>query len=67
MREAWPSVASGTDLTEGLLERSERVTITSEMEEGVIFGDGIEVDRIEFGWGRPVHLRAAQEHLRLVV
>ena len=33
---------------------------------GVIFGDGIETDRLEFSWGRHLAVRVASERLRLV-
>lgn len=68
VREAWPSVATGTTLTEAVVAAGAAVEITSEMDEdGVIFGDGIETDRLEFSWGRRVTLRAAATRLRLLV
>ena len=33
---------------------------------GVVFGDGIESDRVEFGWGVLARVRVAPERLRLV-
>ncbi len=67
VREAWPSVSTGTTLTEGLLSQGEELNITSEMEYGgVAFGDGIETDRILVGWGQEVTISAAPEKLRLV-
>lgn len=67
VREAWPSVATGTELTQGILREGAEVAIVSEMDEdGVIFGDGIETDRIEFSWGRRVTLRAAATRLHLL-
>ena len=36
-------------------------------EGGVLFGDGIEDDRIEFGWGTVARIRAAGTRLNLVV
>jgi hypothetical protein len=67
VREAWPSVATGASLTEGRVEVEAALTITSEMNEGgVVFGDGIEADHLEFDWGRRLDVRVAPERLRLV-
>jgi hypothetical protein len=67
VREAWPSVATGATLTEGRIEANGALAISSEMNEGgVAFGDGIESDRLEFGWGRRLEVRVAPERLRLV-
>ena len=67
VREAWPSVASGATLTEGRIGDDAALAISSEMNEGgVVFGDGIESDRLEFGWGRRLEVRVAAERLRLV-
>jgi hypothetical protein len=35
-------------------------------EGGVVFGYGIEVDRLESAWGRRLDVRVAPERLRLV-
>ncbi|MBI1850670.1 MAG: NAD(+)/NADH kinase [Planctomycetes bacterium] len=68
VREAWPSINTQTSLTEGLLAEGTVLEITSEMDDdGVIFGDGIEVDRLEFSWGRRVTLHTAATRLRLLV
>ena len=67
VREAFPSVATGTDLTQGVLEAGEALHVRSEMNEGgVLFGDGLEHDRLEFGWGLRAELRVARERLQLV-
>lgn len=66
VREAWPSVAAGASLTEGRIEDA-ALAISSEMNDGgVVFGDGIEADRLEFGWGRKIEIWVARERLRLV-
>ena len=68
VREAFPSIATQTDLTEGLLSRGESLTVISQMDEGgAIFGDGIESDRIEFPWGMRATVRIAPERLNLLV
>ena len=67
VREAFPSVASGVELTEGLLEANAGLSITSRMNQGgVIFGDGIEDDRVEFSWGRKVEVGIAANQLSLL-
>jgi NAD kinase len=67
VREAWPSVATGATLTEGLIGPDGTLALSSEMNDGgVVFGDGIEGDRIEFGWGRRLEVKVAAERLRLV-
>ena len=67
IREAWPSRWTQAQLTEGLLHQGTALEITSEMnEDGVIFGDGIEADRLQFTWGMRVVIRLAEQRLRLI-
>lgn len=67
VREAFPSVATGTELTEGVVEQGAGVEIVSEMSDGgVLFGDGIESDAIELPWGVRARLRVAEVVLGLV-
>lgn len=67
VREPFPSVGTGTSIDGALLAREEPLELVSEMNDGgVVFGDGIEEDRIEFSWGTRVRIGAAEERLRLV-
>lgn len=67
VREAWPSPVTGTRLVRGRLG-DEPLTLTSEMNDGgVLFGDGIEDDRLSWGWGARVAIGVARQTLRLVV
>ena len=67
VREAFPSVATGTSLTSGQISRNDQLGIRSEMNSGgVIFGDGIENDYLEFNWGKTVTVGIADTTLNLV-
>ena len=67
VREAFPSIATGTDVTDGLIGGNTTLDIVSEMNHGgVIFGDGIEDDCIAFAWGQKAALRVADRQLNLV-
>lgn len=67
VREAWPSPTYGTTLTEGILGDGERLDVVSALDDGgVVFGDGIESDRVDFGWGVLASVGVAPERLRLV-
>jgi len=67
VREAFPSVATGTSLADGAIAREEELEVTSEINDGgTLFGDGIEEDRLEFRWGMRARVRVAKETLRLV-
>lgn len=65
VREAWPSPATGTTLTEGLLGDGEALTVTAESDL-VVFGDGIETDQLRLSWGQRLEIRTADEVLNLV-
>ena len=67
VREPWPSITTGTNIVEGLVDSQQPLIVTSEMDEqGVIFGDGIESDRLTFGYGRRVEIRPAAQSLNLL-
>jgi hypothetical protein len=64
-REAWPSPATGADLTEGLLSTGEELTIVAESDL-VLFGDGIESDTLTVSWGQHVVVSTAANRLKIV-
>lgn len=65
VREAWPSSATGTELTAGLLTAPEalRVRARSSL---VVFGDGIESDRLRLEWGQEITVGRSGRTLNLV-
>jgi len=66
VREAWPSPATGTTYTEGLVEVGCAVTLTVESDRLVVFGDGLESDCLVATWGQTITVARAQRLLRLV-
>lgn len=67
VREAFPSISTGTSVTEGRLEGDSTLQLTAEMNSGgVIFGDGIETDRIDLRRGQRVSVQRADTSLNLV-
>lgn len=66
VREAWPSPATGTSLTEGLLDRGGELRLTVETDRLVVFGDGIESDALNLDWGQTVRLHVARRTLRML-
>ncbi|MDP2308536.1 MAG: hypothetical protein Q8P18_21125 [Pseudomonadota bacterium] len=68
VREPFPSVSTGTTLDVGAVTRDDVLTVVSEMgEDGVIFADGIEGDRLEFSSGQIAKVRVDSGVLRLIV
>lgn len=67
VREPWPSPGTGTEVVEGGLEGAERLLVTSELNDGgVIFGDGIEQDFLDFRFGMVASVGVSDRRLRLV-
>lgn len=67
VREAWASNATSRLVTYGRIKPGVSFEVTSRMDGGVIFGDGIEKDFLPFDWGSVVSVRPADQCLRLVV
>jgi hypothetical protein len=68
VREPFPSVSTGTDLDFGMLGPDAALELVSEMgDDGVIFADGIEADRLDFLSGQLARITLASQRLHLVV
>lgn len=67
-REPFPSRTSQVGLVYGQLKKFEQLCVRSLMpENGVIFSDGIEADRLEFNSGTEAQIAVAERKGRLVV
>lgn len=67
VREAWPSPTTGVDLTFGTLAPEEPLDLVVHSDALVVFGDGVEEDRLTATWGQTVRLTTSDRRLRLVV
>jgi NAD kinase len=67
VREAWPSPATGTSRTAGVLTGKNQLKVVAEAESLVLFGDGLEADRLLTTWGQEISLSVAEGCLQLVV
>ena len=65
VREAWPSPATGVEHTEGNVGVPGAITIVAESDL-VVFGDGIEADRLALTWGQSVRVEVGAHRLRLL-
>lgn len=65
VREAWPSAVTGTSLTRGLLAAEQQLEITVASDTLMIFGDGIESDRITARYGQRIVVGASPQRLNV--
>lgn len=66
VREAWPSPYTGIEHTEGILDEDEELSLVVGSESLVLFGDGMESDRLTLTWGQSVRVSRAPRALSLV-
>jgi len=66
VREAWPSPFTGVEQTAGALAGGEKLVLTVDSDSLVVFGDGIEHDRIGVTHGQRLEIGVATRRLRLV-
>ncbi len=67
VREPFPSQATGTTLDAGPVTPDAPLQVISELDDdGVVFGDGIEADRLAFAWGATATITPARQRLALV-
>ena len=67
VREPFPSVSTGTRVDGAVVDGRGKVEVVSEMDDGgVVFGDGIEDDRLDFAWGMRLRVEVAEQRLHLV-
>jgi len=68
VREPFPSRTSKTNLVCGTLDASDELRVRSLMpENGTIFSDGIEADRLDFNSGTEVAIKIADRQGRLII
>ncbi len=66
VREAWPSPTTGTTQVRGTLGPDDELTVVVESDALVVFGDGLETDRLTATWGQQVSLAVSPRTLLLV-
>lgn len=66
VREAWPSPTSGATLMEGVLAGAAMLQLRCTSDRLVVFGDGMEDDHLDVGWGQTVTVGVAARRLHLV-
>jgi len=68
VREPFPSKITDTNIVHGMITRNNPLKIESNIpEEGVIFGDGVEKDYLEFNSGRTAIVQPSSDKVYLVI
>ena len=68
VREAWPSPTTGTEQTEGSIgDGDDHLDLVVESDALVVFGDGLETDRLTPTWGQRIRINLAEQRLTQVV
>ncbi|GMA24086.1 hypothetical protein GCM10025864_18450 [Luteimicrobium album] len=65
VREAWPSPTTGVELTEGVLGPDGELVVVVASDELVVFGDGMESDRLIASWGQEIRVGLGPRRLHL--
>lgn len=66
VREAWTGPGTGTSIQHGDVDVDSPLTAVSKIQDGgILFGDGIESDSLEFNWGTKVTFAPAPQPLML--
>lgn len=66
VREPWPSPSTGADLTAGVLAAQDDLIVRVESDSLVVFGDGVESDRLTLAWGQELRIQRSARVLRTV-
>lgn len=64
--EPWPSPSTGAELTAGVLGAEDAVAVRVESDSLVVFGDGMESDRLTLAWGQELRIQCSARVLRTV-
>lgn len=67
VREAWPSPYTSASLTMGAFQAPEQLTVDVRSDTMVVFGDGIETDRLVASHGQRIEVTVSSKRLRLAV
>ena len=66
VREARPSPTTGTVNTDGLITAGDELSLVVESDLLVVFGDGLEADRLTATWGQTIAIAVSPRTLRPV-